>query len=215
MAEYTRDHEHSWDEIDESINDLLEGSQSYLSSKDEKLIRGAIHEHLVMREICFLADRCWEMDEKSRLWFAKFLWNNLNGWVKRERVPRVVHRLYIASLVFPLLSKTDSNYGQGDSLIATAMKHLDSCRLRYLSSDFIRESDLPWMRGELLELVMESMLTRGTGNSSLRSGNNEYCAWLGDHVDEAIAVVLERRSMDPELIRNLVDSGNPLNAGSL
>jgi hypothetical protein len=72
------------------------------------------------------------------------------------------------------------------------------------------------MRGQLFELILESMLTDPDGSVPRRSEDNEHCTWMGEHVDDVFGVIRElkaHRSMDPALIRSLVS--NPLSEGTL
>lgn len=219
MEDYKRDAEHSWDEIDDAIKDLLYVLYAGSDPKARDLIFEKLPAHLVLREIEFLTSRCEEMDKKSRRWFYAFLFDAMGESLREHRISRTAHTLYIASLLIPILSKTDANYaGFIEYLIPRAKRELDSCRPRFLSSDFITERDLPWMRGEVMELVLESLLSP-VYEVQLRSGDNEYCAWLGSHVDEVVRVLpalKQRGSMDPVLVRDLVESvNNPLTDGAL
>lgn len=219
MADYKRDTEHSWDEIDDAIEDLLYVLYAGSNPKARDLIFKNLPEHLVLREIEFLTSRCEEMDRKSRTSFYAFLFDAMGESLRQHRISRTAHTLYLGSLLIPMLSKTDANYaGFIEYLIPRARRELDSCRPRFLSSDFITGRDLPWMRGELLELILESLLSP-VYETRLRSGDNEYCAWLGSHVNEVIRVLpalKQRGSMDPVLVCDLVDSvNNPLTDGAL
>lgn len=219
MKDYKRDRDHSWDEIDAAIQDLIHSTGISTSKRDWEPFWNYLPEQLVLREIEFLTARFNEMDTKARGILVWFMMGKLNNGLGRPRVSSVTHQLYIGSILAPLLSKTNSNSsGLMEKLVGDAIWTLPSCRPRSLPSDFITERDLPWMRGEMLELVLEFMLSHG--NPDLRrSGNNEYCAWAGSHVDEIANVLphlIERGSIDPGLIRDLVHgAGSPLTEGVL
>lgn len=219
MTDYKRDTDHTWDEIDAAIQDLIDATGIKTSKRDWDAFWNYLPEQLVLREIEFLTARLNEMDGRAPNILVWFMLGKLNNGIWKERVSPVSHQLYIGSILAPLLDKTDSNsVGLMEKLVGDAIWKLPSCRPRSIPSDFITERDLPWMRGEMLELVLESMLSHDNPDIR-RSGNNEYCAWAGNHVDEVVSVLphlIERGSMDPELIRNLVNgAGNPLTEGVL
>jgi hypothetical protein len=216
MTNYKRDTEHSWDEIDDAIDRLLDALK--LGRGRDKAYQ-YLPEHLGLWDIRFLTARCQEMDDKSLDWFRTFLWEGmeLSSYQRRDRISRTAHTLCIGAVLFPLLSKTDANYvGFVEALIPRAKRELSSCRPRVLSNDYITENDLPLMRGQLFELILESLLADPDGFAPRRSGDNEHCAWMGEHVDDVFSVIRElktHRSMDPALIRSLVS--NPLSEGTL
>lgn len=217
-----RDLDHSWDDVDDAIDELQESFQTR-SNRDWEPVQNRLPELLLVREIRFLAARCREMDTAARNNFLWFLLGCIADHVRHhrdERVSRTAHTLYIASLLFPILSKIDRGYsGDAETLVPEAKHQLGSCRPRVLSSDYITERDLPLMRGELFELVMEGILTPDGGNPPRRSNDPEFCAWMGTRIDDVIEVVpalFERKSMHPALIRELVENGSsPLISGML
>ena len=209
-----RDLDHSWDDVDDAIDELRESFHTR-RNRDWEPVENHLPELLLVREIRFLAARCREMDTDARNSFLWFLLGGIAQSIKHyhdERVSRTAHTFYIASLLYPMLSNivwSDAKFVE--VLIPRAKRELGSCRPRVLSSDYISERDLPLMRGEILELVLESLLTDDEGRMPRRSNDPEFCAWIGTHLDKVLDVVpslIERRSMHPALIRELVENGS-------